>query len=203
MRAARRTVLATVAFLAVAVGASTSTARGRGDLGDLEKEFRRAIERATPATVVCVPWEVPEEEAGSSSGVVVTRSGFVLSDGDVGLGRRKEGDQVVSSFSDQVEVRVADLERGGFAAYRATVVARRRGVDSTLLRIEDVPAGDLHSVRLLCNEGQAMVGIHGRVGQLPDAPVTHDHVGLLFENRRDQMDNVRGVVLVVRPDLHR
>lgn len=127
-----------VTLLAVAARSATA----KGGLQDLEKEFQAAIEKVSPATVICVPDGVAPENAGSSSGVIVSRDGYVLSDGDVGQVLQRDGKRVVGhSFQDEIDVRVPDLERGGFATHRAVVVRRMRAADTTLLKISTPPAG--------------------------------------------------------------
>ncbi len=131
-------------------------AGAKGSLADLEQEFKEAIQVATPATVTCVAWEAPERGANASSGVLVTESGYVLSDGDVGAvarvpdtpGGGPGGGAPLVSYENEVEVRVPDLEQGGFTAYRAGVVRRVRGADTCLLKIENPPPGgfDAHLV---------------------------------------------------------
>jgi len=117
-------------------------AAAKGSLQDVEREFKDAIEKVSPACVICVPSGVPPELAGSSSGVIVSRDGYVLSDGDVGHFAQVEGNRVVrEGFQDEVDVRVPDLERGGFTKHPAVVVRRERGTDTTLLRIKDPPPG--------------------------------------------------------------
>ncbi len=117
-------------------------ARGfaKGSLDDVEREFREAIGKVTPATVICVPRGVESERASSSSGVIVSRSGLVLSDGDVGavLGPKGRG---LDHLSEDVEIRVPDLEKGGFSSYPAVVVRRERGSDTCLLRVTQPPPG--------------------------------------------------------------
>ncbi|MHC5010998.1 MAG: S1C family serine protease [Planctomycetota bacterium] len=136
----RRAVLGAAALLLALFLADASAARAGDALRDLEGEFRRAIEKVTPATVICVPATVPEDRRpGSSSGVIVSRSGLVLSDGDPGAILTEQG--ALESYADAIEVRVPDLKKGGFAAYEAVVVHRDRASDSTLLRVVNPPAG--------------------------------------------------------------
>ncbi len=137
-----RRILA-LGMLAALALASPSVAHARGELAKLEDEFRAAIQGAGAASVVCVPHGIPPAQVRlGSSGVIVSKAGHVLSDGDVGRYTEGEGaPQARVRYSDDVDVRVPDLEHGGFYTYRARVVRRMNGVDSTLLKIQDVPAG--------------------------------------------------------------
>lgn len=117
-------------------------------LSDVENEFERAISRVTPATVVCVPAGIKSSQTtrpGSSSGVIVSKKGLILSDGDAGIwheitGRGKDR-KVVNHDSDTIEVRIPDLRGRGFRAYEAKVVLRERKLDTTLLRLTKPPSG--------------------------------------------------------------
>ncbi len=111
---------------------------GSGSLGKLEKEFKGAIDKVTPATVVCVPDGATAVPPGSS-GVIVSRKGLVLSDGDVGMATRKKGEGQERFRTDDVEIRVPDLKKGTYTSYKAKVIRRDRKLDATLLRIEDPP----------------------------------------------------------------
>ena len=136
--------VAVAAFLGLvtALLVASPRAEGKGDLADLEAEFRAAIQKAEAAAVVCVARGVAPEQIGfGASGVIVSKRGHVLSDGDVGAYVEGEGGQRATRFMDEIDVRVPDLERGGFNTYRAVVLRRMRGVDSTLLEIQDPPAG--------------------------------------------------------------
>lgn len=133
----RMWIAALVVFGLTASGGSVAA---KGNLALVEKELKRAIQKATSATVICVPFGI-EKNAGSSSGVIVSRSGLVLSDGDAGAWYKSEGGKTTTNYEDDVEVRVANLAEGGFASYRARVVRRVRGVDTCLLEIEDPPPG--------------------------------------------------------------
>lgn len=113
-----------------------------GGIPAVEKEFKKAIEKVSPACVICVPRGVANEKRGSSSGVVISRDGYVLSDGEVGKVVKREGRRErLEKLVDEVDVRVPDLERGGFATYPAVVVRRNRSINAALLRILAPPAG--------------------------------------------------------------
>lgn len=117
-------------------------AQAKGGIQGVEKEFKAAIEKVSPAAVICVPSAVADEKRGSSSGVIISRDGHVLSDGDVGQVFKREGRRMTpEKLQDEVDVRVPDLERGGFATYPARVVRRVRGTDTSLLRILEPPPG--------------------------------------------------------------
>ncbi len=67
--------------------APRASAADGGAAALVEKEFREAIKVVTPATVVCVPPGKRQGPGGgfdASSGVIVTKSGYVLSDADAG-----------------------------------------------------------------------------------------------------------------------
>jgi S1-C subfamily serine protease len=133
-----------VAALLVAWAAGSVPASAKGSLSRVEHEFERAIRRVTPATVVCLPWQVdPKLVIGGSSGVIMSRKGLVLSDGDAGV----HLDQMPTKaskpklvWSDEIEVRLPNLKGKGFRSLRARVLHRDRDHDTTLLRIEDPPS---------------------------------------------------------------
>jgi S1-C subfamily serine protease len=119
-------------------------AEAKGSLSKVEDEFERAIGKITPATVVCLArgvdaWKIP----GGSSGVIVSRKGLVLSDGDVGVWYDVEkGKKIKPSDlrrSDDVEIRMPNLSGKGFKSYAARVLRRDRDSDTSLMRIENVP----------------------------------------------------------------
>jgi S1-C subfamily serine protease len=141
---ARRAVarLAGAGALLAAVGAlAPSAARADASAASLvEKEFANAIRRVTPATVVVVGKGAPREITGSS-GVIVTKSGYVLSDGDAPMIAEGRGSSP-RQFSDEVEVRVIDLKRGTYTPYPAKVI-RRIGLplDTCLVKVTTPPSG--------------------------------------------------------------
>lgn len=115
-----------------------------GLAGVVEDEFEAAIKAVYPATVFCV---APKRFGPSpgSSGVLVTRDGYVLSDGDAGAyykpvpgpdGRPRPE----KAHADEIEVRVPDLKRGTYTAYLAKRVRRVESIDTSLLKIEKPPA---------------------------------------------------------------
>jgi S1-C subfamily serine protease len=132
-----------VSLVVAALALLVPIARGGEALQEIEKEFKAGIDRVTAATVVCLAEEKKGEKdrrSGRSSGVIVSRRGLVLSDGDVGIVyMRAAGDKVESRHEDSVEVRVPNLRKGDFATYHATVVRRLKALDTTLLRITDGP----------------------------------------------------------------
>lgn len=141
-RRARLVVPVLLALLALPLLVPGPAALARGGLQGVEKEFKSAIEKVSPATVICVPYGVEKKRAGSSSGVIVSRDGYVLSDSDVGTVLQVEGRRVTgTTLAEEVAVRVPDLERGGFSTYRAAIVKRDRKVDSSLLKILEPPPG--------------------------------------------------------------
>jgi S1-C subfamily serine protease len=126
------------AVLATLVGApgGGSASAAPGAAGLVEKEYAAAIRRLTPATVVCVAKGAAKGFDGSS-GVLVSRDGFVLSDIDASNATGR----LPRRFVDEVEVRVPDAKRG-FTVHAARVVARDEALDTTLLKIgKPPPAG--------------------------------------------------------------
>lgn len=124
---------------------------GAGPLTDVETEFEKAISKVTPATVICVPAGVKQSQTtrpGSSSGVIISRKGLILSDGDAGLwyeisGRGRDR-KVTNHDSDKIEIRIPDLSGRGFRSYEAEVIIRERKLDTTLIRITKPPSGLKH-----------------------------------------------------------
>jgi S1-C subfamily serine protease len=117
-------------------------AEEKASLPGIEKEFKEAIRKVTPATVVCLAKGARRDQNGSS-GVIVSKKGLVLSDSDasrvfrvVGEGNDRKRDDF---WVDDVEVRVPDA--GTFKAYAAKVVKRVAEADTMLLRITSPPPG--------------------------------------------------------------
>jgi len=150
----RRGTAAAVASGAVALASLAAApwrpARADGAAALVEQEFENAIKSVAPATVFCVRDPKiaidPKGELGGSSGVIVSRDGYVLSDGDAGAyvveraaaaGGRPQTEHV---RPDTLEVRVPDLKRGTYAVYSARVVKRALSIDSTLLKIDKPPS---------------------------------------------------------------
>ncbi|MDA1195812.1 MAG: trypsin-like peptidase domain-containing protein [Planctomycetota bacterium] len=130
-----------LALLAIGV----SPAGAKGSLTKVESEFEKAIDNVTPATCVCLPQGVdPRLIFGTYSGVIMSRKGLVLSDGDVGIhadkvqARGEPAPQPV--WSDDVEIRLPNLKGKGFQSYRAKVIHRDRELDTALLRMENPPS---------------------------------------------------------------
>jgi S1-C subfamily serine protease len=113
----------------------------------LERELEGATKSAMLATVFCVAKGAPagSDEIGSS-GVIVSRSGYVLTDADVGaydVPRPGAAPDVRDrKVGDLVEVRVPDAKRK-FVAYAGKVVARIHEVDSALVKITNPPPSGL------------------------------------------------------------
>jgi S1-C subfamily serine protease len=129
----------------VAAHAPCVAADEKGSLPTIEAEFKAAIKKVTPATVLCTGKSASKGPrlGNGSSGVLMSKRGLVLSDADatavvriVGTGRDQK---VERSDSDEVEVRVPDLKSGTFKAYTAKVVRKVREADTCLLRIVDPP----------------------------------------------------------------
>ena len=138
----RLCVLATLALAVLARPVPCVSADGPvgGAATLVEREFFAAIKAVTPAAVFCVG---KGGVSPGSSGVLITRSGYVLSDGDAGViylppkGPRMPPEK---KTADDVEIRIPDLKRGTYAAYAAKIVKRIEGLDSTLLKITKPPA---------------------------------------------------------------
>jgi S1-C subfamily serine protease len=112
---------------------------GSGAASLVEKEFAAAIRRVTPATVLCVAkGAILSPGAELSSGVIVTKDGYVLSDIDASSA---SPGKVPRTFRDDVEVRVPDLKKGTYAVHAAKVVARDEALDTTLMKITTPPSG--------------------------------------------------------------
>ena len=111
----------------------------------VEKEFSAAIRALSPATVFCLAREDRGPSPGSS-GVLVTKTGYVLSDGDAGAYfkpvKGPDGKPVPEKvYADEVEIRIPDLKKGTYGVYLAKIVRRVAAIDSTLLKITSPPAG--------------------------------------------------------------
>jgi S1-C subfamily serine protease len=136
----------TLALLCAALVLAPGAASAKGSLSKIEDEFEKAIQGVTPATVVCLARGVDAKLIpGGSSGVIVSRKGLVLSDGDVGVwydvkpGKQPKPEDL--RRSDDVEIRLPNLSGKGFRSYAATVVKRDREADTSLLRIDKPPGG--------------------------------------------------------------
>lgn len=136
MRSLRRLLGALIAL--VVLVAVARPARAADDLDRLERAFKKPIEQTLRATVT-LAWA---NARARSSGVLVARSGLILSDSNVGAGvvKREDG-TFAQTKTDYVTVRVANVGRPGFTSYDAKVLHRFDDVDSTLLEIVDPPAG--------------------------------------------------------------
>lgn len=147
--AARALAALSLATLSLSTAAREprAAADSGGAAGLVEKEFFAAIKSVTPAAVYCVGKGGPSP---GSSGVIISRDGYVLSDGDAGVIFRPKKDasgQVVGErvYPDELEVRIPDLKRGTYAVLPARVVRRLKDLDSTLLKIDKakVPSSGL------------------------------------------------------------
>ena len=98
-----------------------------------------AIDRMTPATVVCVAIDAPPGRP-ASSGVIVSRTGLVLSDADAGATMKRVDGKWTRQVRNVLEVRVPDLARGSFKPYPGKVVHRDTKTDSALIQMQNVPA---------------------------------------------------------------
>lgn len=144
----RRLALAGLAALALARSPRPVAAADPGGAAALvEKEFFAAIKSLTPAAVFCVG---KGGYSPGSSGVIITRDGYVLSDGDAGVvikpGKDASGKTVPErAYPDEVEIRLPDLKRGTYSVLQAKVVKRLKDLDSTLLKVnaKQVPSSGL------------------------------------------------------------
>ena len=124
-----------------------SLASASGALGAIETEFEKAIKNVSPATVVCFPEGVhPSKVPVQSSGVIVSRKGLVLSDGDAGIwfdikgtGRRRRMGK--PQHADKIEIRIPNLKGKGYRAIPAEVIHRDRKLDTSLIRMIKPPSG--------------------------------------------------------------
>ena len=130
-RLAACAILAAASALAARPGSASP-----GATGVVEREFAATVRRVVPATVVCHAKGTDRDRAGSS-GVLITKDGYVLSDGDAGLWLSADG--LTRRHVEEVEVRVPDPKTGTTRGYDAKVVRRDAALDTSLLRIEDPP----------------------------------------------------------------
>ncbi len=149
------------------------------DIKAVEDEFEKAIRKVAPATVVCLAKPSDPKmvlQLTPASGVIVSRKGLVLSDGDVGayvIRRDKKPAQIVV---DQIEVRVPNLKGKGFQTFTGKVIARSRDYDTSLIQIEDAPSRGFDYVRF-GNSDDLRVGSFSLVmgnafGMAEEAPPT-------------------------------
>lgn len=133
--------LAALSLALALPGPRPAAAAEGGAAGLVEKEFRQAIQIVSPATVVCiVPTKKQGEGQSTSSGVIVTKAGHVLSDGDAGAVMVARGGKIEKEYREPVEIRIPDPKRGTYSVYHAKVVRRVPAVDSCLLKITDGPS---------------------------------------------------------------
>lgn len=138
---ARRTVVRSAArAVAVAGLAAAAAARSQAGLAQLESEFRAAIERAEGATVVVVPRAAGRGQVGTS-GVVVSKTGLVLTSDEAGRIVGAVDAAGAPQRTDDVEVRIPDLRTGTFTNHRGRVVGRLADLGSALVRIVEPPRG--------------------------------------------------------------
>lgn len=129
-----------LALLPLLGALGAEAAEEKGTLPGIERNFKDAISRVTPATVVCVAKGASKDQPGSS-GVIVSKKGLVLSDADASaVLTQGEGGKVSRRDADEVEVRVPDLAKGTFKAYTGKVLRRHREADTCLIRIVDAPS---------------------------------------------------------------
>lgn len=123
------------AFLAAAlVALAPVAAPAATGLEQIQKEFKTAIEKGTPATVVVTA----RDSVFPCSGVLVSRNGLVLSDFDAGTVLTAKGDS--TKWTDAVKVRVPDMASGAYVEYDGRIVKVLKDLDSTLIQILKPPA---------------------------------------------------------------
>lgn len=174
----RWSLFAILGVLAMLLALPTSV-EAKGSLSKLEDEFENAIKKVTPATVVCIP-DVDDPKKRfpyGSSGVIVSRKGLVLSDGDAGIYNNNpgRGKKPEIKHSDRIEVRLPDLKGKGFRAFKARVIKRNRDLDTSLLRIEKPPSG-LRYVKMGDSDGLRVgdfaFAVGSSFGYAAEAPAT-------------------------------
>jgi S1-C subfamily serine protease len=145
--AALRTCLGAVALLGLLGAAPVSGAEERASLPGIESEFKEAIKKVAPATVICSAVGAHKDQEGSS-GVLVSRNGLVLSDRDAAHVMKEvklpgQGGTGLTRGHDvnEAEIRVPDVDTGTFKNYRARVIRRDHDADTMLLRITNPPKG--------------------------------------------------------------
>jgi S1-C subfamily serine protease len=152
-----------LALAAAAVGAGAPlVGAGPDGAAAVEKEVAAAIRKVAPATVVCLAKSAPKGFPGSS-GVIVSKDGWVLSDADAGLVLGPPPSPTTPSTGparaapkktrvDDVDVRVPDPVVPGkppsSKVYAAKVVSRIDEIDSALLKITTPPASGFPFVAL-------------------------------------------------------
>lgn len=135
LRARLALLVLALAALAAAPGPSA-----RADLKTLEAEFKEAIERVETATVVVVARDVTSGHAPGLSGVIVSKTGVVLTHHEAGrVDEHLRGRPVSTRFQDEVDVRVPNLKKGTFTNYRARIVRRLPELQSAVAVVVDGP----------------------------------------------------------------
>lgn len=153
--------VAAAAIALAALGGARGEAWGDGGAASLvEREFAAAIQTLSPATVYVVakPGLGLSTDSMGSSGVIITKSGYLLSDGDagayVGAAPGKDGKRPPELMrANEVEVRIPDLKRGTYQVFSAKVVKRVAGIDSCLLKIDNPPASGFPFVTPRTSDG--------------------------------------------------
>jgi len=174
----RAVCLLGVCLLGVCFPAASATAKG--SLTRVEDDFEKAIQKVTPTTVVCRPWGVdPRKIRTGTSGVIMSRKGLVLSDGDVGLyfdippGKKFKPEYI--KRAPLIEVRIPNLKGKGFRSFQARVIKRDRTLDTTLMRMVKPPsslkylrAGDSEGLKV----GDFAFAMGNSFGHADEAPPT-------------------------------
>jgi S1-C subfamily serine protease len=184
--AAGSRITAAVCLLALVLCAG-GPAQAGGALSRIEKEFERAIDRVSPATVVCVPAGVDESKAlriNATSGVLIDRKGWVLSDSAAGTwfsGKRptRRGEKVPPPTlieSEDVEIRLPDLKGRGFQEYAGKVIIRNKDLDTSLIRLTKAPPGGFPYLSMADSDelrvGQFAFAMGNSFGLANEAPPT-------------------------------
>ncbi len=133
----RRAALLCVVVCAAsaAVPRASVSAAPSSALDAIQKEFKAAILKGTPATVNVTP---RDSEFGCS-GVIVSSRGIVLSSSDAELVFRRPNEK--PSTTDQVKVRVPDMKTGAFVEYDGRILSVQKELGSSLIQILKPPAG--------------------------------------------------------------
>jgi S1-C subfamily serine protease len=127
-----RTVVVCALLLAAAPGAVVA---GTAELEQIQKEFKTANENGVPATVSVI---AVGSEGYPSSGVMVSRSGLVLTDYDAGFVKKRGQSSFASTQA--VKVRVPDMKTGAFIEYDGVIVKAIKELDSSLVKIGKPPS---------------------------------------------------------------
>lgn len=144
MTRALRRCLAAAGFAAALATICLPPASAHADLKKLESEFKDAIGKVEQVTVVV---KAAGNHAGAMelSGVIVSKSGLVLTTAEAGRIVEIRDRAPVARLSDDVEVRVPDLKKGSFTNFHGRVVKRIPELSSALVVLSDAPRAGFSS----------------------------------------------------------